>query len=78
MARLYLCWLSYIVSGLAQVQSFHPPEHNTITYSVNIPQSTAQSGLESIYFQLNAPQIAAEHPSRGPELSIWKLPKQAN
>ncbi|KAF3392667.1 hypothetical protein F1880_008575 [Penicillium rolfsii] len=54
MAVLYLCWLAWAASSLAQLQSFHPPGHEDLTYSINIPQSTAQSGSGSVYFQLNA------------------------
>lgn len=54
MVRLYfLCWLSLAVSTPVQIQSFHPSGHNEITYSVNIPEATAQSGSGSIYFKLN-------------------------
>jgi hypothetical protein len=54
MAVLYLCWLAWAALSLAQLQSFHPPGHSDLTYSVNIPQLNAQSGSGSIYFQLNA------------------------
>lgn len=55
MAVLYLCWLlAWAASCLAQLQSFHPIGHDDLTYSINIPQSTAQSGSGSIYFQLNS------------------------
>lgn len=46
-------WL-WAVSGLAQLQSFHPPGHNEITYSINVPEITAQSGSGSIYIQMNS------------------------
>lgn len=54
MAVLYLCWLAWAASSLAQLQSFHPSGHDDLTYSINIPQSTSQSGSGSIYFQLNS------------------------
>ncbi|OOQ88811.1 cellobiose dehydrogenase [Penicillium brasilianum] len=54
MAVLYLCWLAWAASSLAQLQSFHPSGHDDLTYSINVPQSTSQSGSGSIYFQLNS------------------------
>ncbi|CEJ60926.1 hypothetical protein PMG11_09480 [Penicillium brasilianum] len=54
MAVLYLCWLAWAASSLAQLQSFHPSGHDDLTYSINVPQSTSQSGAGSIYFQLNS------------------------
>lgn len=56
MAMLYLCWLAWAASSLAQLQSFHPIGHDDLTYSINIPQSTAQSGSGPIFFQLNSTQ----------------------
>jgi hypothetical protein len=54
MAMLHLCWLAWAATSLAQLQSFHPPGHDDLTHSINIPQSTAQSGSGSIYFQLKS------------------------
>ncbi|KAJ5081834.1 Alpha/beta hydrolase fold-3 [Penicillium alfredii] len=54
MLRYGLCWLGWALAALAQFQSFSPPGHNEITYSINIPQKTADSGSGPIYFQLNS------------------------
>jgi hypothetical protein len=53
MARHVFAWL-WAVPVLAQLQSFHPPGHDEITYSINVPDKTAQSGSGSIYFQMNS------------------------
>lgn len=47
-------WLFWAMSTLAQLQTFTPPGQNEITYSVNIPQSTASSGSGPIFFQLKS------------------------
>ncbi|KAJ5485414.1 hypothetical protein N7539_005402 [Penicillium diatomitis] len=49
-----LCWLAWAEVSLAQIQSFRPSGIDGITYSVNIPQDTAQSGSGPIYFQLKS------------------------
>lgn len=43
-----------VTTTLAQLQAFTPPGQNAITYSVNIPQSTASSGSGPIFFQLKS------------------------
>lgn len=53
MARHAFAWL-WAVPVLAQLQSFHPLGHDEITYSINVPDKTAQSGSGSIYFQMNS------------------------
>ncbi|OJJ42161.1 hypothetical protein ASPZODRAFT_29416 [Penicilliopsis zonata CBS 506.65] len=47
-----LLWLWFIAVTLAQVQTFTPPRQEEITYSVNVPESTASTGSGPIYLQL--------------------------
>ncbi|KAJ6132260.1 hypothetical protein N7471_007475 [Penicillium samsonianum] len=49
----YFCLFTPIFT-LAQLQSFVPPGQNGITYTVNIPQTTASSGSGPIFFQLKS------------------------
>ncbi|OQE34668.1 hypothetical protein PENCOP_c016G00436 [Penicillium coprophilum] len=53
MVRHIFSWL-WASSALAQVQSFHPQEHDEITYSFNVPNNTAKSNSGPIYFQMNS------------------------
>lgn len=54
MTRLYIhCWL-WTTATLAQLQSFTPPGHNELTYSVNVPQDIASNASGPIYFQLRS------------------------
>lgn len=43
-----------ISTTLAQLQDFIPPGQNAITYSVNIPQSTASTGTGPIFIQMKS------------------------
>lgn len=45
-----------ISTSFAQLQGFVPPGQNAITYSVNIPQSTASTGIGPIYIQMKSTQ----------------------
>lgn len=55
MAPIYLSfWFLWVISSLAQMQTFTPPGQYEITYSVNIPQTTVSSGSGPIYFQLKS------------------------
>ncbi|KAJ5907367.1 Alpha/beta hydrolase fold-3 [Penicillium taxi] len=53
MLRLYLTSLLSL-TVLAQFQTFIPRGHNDLVFSIHIPESTANSSLGPIYFQLNA------------------------
>ncbi|KAF7173451.1 hypothetical protein CNMCM6106_007547 [Aspergillus hiratsukae] len=51
-----LCWwfLAGFDYALAQVQTFTAPGENAITYSVNVPNSTAASGSGPIFIQMRS------------------------
>ncbi|KAE8330928.1 hypothetical protein BDV39DRAFT_212380 [Aspergillus sergii] len=57
MARTHLCsWMTLLAGTFAQLQTFSPPGQSFISYSVNIPQTTASSGSGPIYIQLKSTQ----------------------
>ncbi|RAQ70845.1 cellobiose dehydrogenase [Aspergillus flavus] len=57
MARIHLySWMTLFAGTFAQLQTFSPPGQSFISYSVNIPQTTASSGSGPIYIQLISTQ----------------------
>ncbi|GES60754.1 cellobiose dehydrogenase [Aspergillus terreus] len=60
MARIHLCsWMALLASAFAQLQTFSPPGQSAVSYSVNIPSTTASSGSGPIYIQLKSTQELA-------------------
>ncbi|EAU36270.1 predicted protein [Aspergillus terreus NIH2624] len=60
MARIYLCsWMALLAGAFAQLQTFSPPGQSAVSYSVNIPSTTASSGSGPIYIQLKSTQELA-------------------
>lgn len=53
-ACILIYLLAVVSTTSAQLQTFTPPGHNTITYSVNIPQSTVSSNSGPVYIQLKS------------------------
>lgn len=51
---LILIYSLLISTTSAQLQSFTPPGHDTITYSVNVPRTTVDSNSGPIYIQLKS------------------------
>lgn len=49
-----LYWLTWITHVTAQFQGFAPFQNDGLTYTIRVPQSTADSGLGPIYFQMNS------------------------
>lgn len=57
MARIYLCsWVTLLASAFAQLQTFSPPGQSAVSYSVNIPSTTASTGSGPIFIQLKSTQ----------------------
>jgi hypothetical protein len=57
MAKGYLyiyLWLLIATFTLSQIQTFVPPGQNGVSYSVNIPETTASTGTGPIFFQLKS------------------------
>ncbi|KAJ5151309.1 uncharacterized protein N7482_010561 [Penicillium canariense] len=51
---LILIYGLIFLPAFAQLTTFNPPAQDGITYSVNVPQSTASSGSGPIFFQLKS------------------------
>lgn len=57
MKRLHikiLYWLPWISSVAAQFQGFAPFGNDELTYTIRVPQGTANSSLMPVYFQMNS------------------------
>ncbi|KAJ5980300.1 hypothetical protein N7481_007598 [Penicillium waksmanii] len=57
MAKIHLYlyfWLLTPTFTLSQIQTFVPPGQNGVSYSVNIPETTASTGAGPIFFQLKS------------------------
>ncbi|KAJ5175819.1 cellobiose dehydrogenase [Penicillium canariense] len=52
-----LCWLRWAICVAAQFQGYAPFEDDQLTYTIRVPQGTANLSLGPIYFQLNSTRL---------------------